>query len=66
MNWCREHGLSLFLGGLWMALTVLAFALREGPLQQYLQNLAGDSFGAFIIVVATKWLIEKGSAESND
>jgi hypothetical protein len=62
----HDHSLSIFLGSLWIVLTVLAFTLTEGPVQSYLHNLAGDAFGAFIIVLSTKWLIERGSAESKD
>ena len=60
----REHGLSVFLGFLWVTLTVLAFTIEEGKVQNYLHNLAGDTFGAVLIVMATKYLIERGSAES--
>ena len=60
----REHSLSLFLGALWVALTLAAFTLQDGPVQEYIHNLAGDAFGAFLIVVATKYFIERGSAES--
>ena len=33
-------------------------------MQNFFHNLAGDTFGAFLIVMATKYLIERGSAES--
>ena len=65
-RWLHDHSLSIFLGFLWIAITVVAFMLPEGSVQQYLHNLAGDAFGAFVIVMSTKWLIEKGSAESKD
>lgn len=60
----RDHSLSLVLTGLWWGLTAAAFLLPEGPAQEYLHNLSGDAFGAFVIVVLTKWLRERGSAES--
>jgi len=63
-TWFHDHGLSLVAGGLWIALTVLAFALPDGSVQEYLHNLAGDAFGVTLVVVATKYLRERGSAES--
>ena len=63
-KWLKDHSLSLVLTAIWAALTVAAFVLPDGALQDYLHNLAGDAFGAVLIVVATKYFIERGSAES--
>lgn len=63
----REHGLSIFLSVLFIAFSSCSFYLNTDAQkwwQQYLQNLSGDTFGALLIVIATKYLIEKGSAES--
>ena len=63
-TWLKDHSLSLVLASLWLTLTALAFVLPDGSVQDYLHNLAGDAFGAVLIVVATKYFIERGSAES--
>jgi bifunctional non-homologous end joining protein LigD len=60
-----SHSLSIALG-LWVGLSILSFLLPEGSLQGYVQNLAGDAFGAAVIVVATKFFIERGSPESKE
>jgi hypothetical protein len=62
--WLHNHGLSIGLCALWLALTAVSFVIDKSSVQNYIQNLTGDAFGAFIIVVATKYLVEKGSAES--
>lgn len=64
IKWVKEHSLGIVLTGLWFGLTGAAFLMPEGPVQQYVQNIAGDSYGAWVIVILSKWLIEKGSAES--
>jgi hypothetical protein len=67
-EWLSEHGLSLFLCAIWFSLSTAAFVLTDKEwqeaVQEYLHNLAGDAFGATLIVMATKYLRERGSAES--
>jgi hypothetical protein len=67
MAFLREHSLSIALALLWGALTVASYFPENGSwLSQTLIGYAGDVFGAFLIVMATKWLIERGSPQSKD
>lgn len=60
-----KHGLSLALAALWVALLVVSWATKDDEwVTQLVANHAGDAFGALLIVVATKFLVERGSAES--
>lgn len=59
----KEHSLSIFLLSL-MAITGIGSWITGAELRDVLSNLLGDSYGAFIIVVLTKWFRERGSAES--
>lgn len=61
----RRHSLSIVLVGIWLALTA-ASAIPEPDswVAVTLANLAGDAFGALLVVVATKYFIERGSAAS--
>lgn len=62
----KEHSLSLFLLSLFITTSLISFSISESDtwLSDYIQNLSGDTFGGLLIVVATKYLIERGSAES--
>ena len=64
IRWFKEHSLSLVLTAIWWVLTAVDFLLPESTVQQYLGDLSGDAFGAWLVVVLTKWFTEKGSAES--
>lgn len=64
MRILREHSLSIvlvllmvgwFIGAIWQGVDAA----------DMLSNLFGDTYGAFVIVVATKWFREIGSKESN-
>lgn len=67
-TFCRcfyEHSLSIFLTALFASFSFWSFLLEEGGAEQsYVQNLAGDTFGALLVVVATKYFMEKGSPQS--
>ena len=61
----RRHGLSLTVG--LIVLTWLGLYLRSDPethLGAFFGNATADWLGTFVIVVATKYLHEIGSAES--
>lgn len=60
----RAHSLSLVLLGLTLALKAGSYALDTGWWQDTLGGLGDDTWGALVIVVATKYFWEKGSAES--
>jgi hypothetical protein len=63
----REHSFSIFLFILWIVLSLSSYWTKDEEwLTQFLANHAGDAFGAFLIVLATKYFIERGSAESKD
>ena len=64
-EWLHEHGLSLVIGALWIGLTVVGLLLPE-KVMEYAHGLAHDTFGALVIVIATKYFIERGSAESRE
>lgn len=67
MGWFRRHGLSLVLGSIWLGLLAASGLPEENSwLAAVLENHAGDAFGALLIVLATKRLIEVGSAESKN
>jgi hypothetical protein len=67
MGFLRDHSLSIILAVLWVALSLASYWTRDDEwLTQFLANHAGDSFGALLIVIATKYFIERGSAESKD
>jgi hypothetical protein len=66
MRWLHNHSLSIALCSLWIVLTIISFSIKNSEVQNYVHNLSGDAFGAFVIVMATKYFIEKGSAESKD
>lgn len=65
-----KHGLSIILFCLWKLLTWLSYFTKPSsePLSDWLSaifaNMAGDAFGALLIVLATKYFYEIGSAES--
>ncbi len=68
MKWLREHSLSIVLAGMWLGISVFAWLIAsEWKWEDYFQGLAHDAYGAFVIVVATKYFVERGkrpSAES--
>ena len=63
MKSVKEHSLSIVL--LLIMLGWLVLALWRGiDAADLLSNLFADTYGALIIVVATKWFTERGSKES--
>lgn len=66
MKFLKNHSLSIFLGLLWVGLSIAAFLLPEGSIREFVHGHATASFGAFVVVLATKWLYEKGSAQSKE
>ena len=64
MKFLRDHSLSLVIAAMWLALTLVAAAPLPQWWQDYFQGLAHDTFGALVIVIATKYFIEKGSTQS--
>lgn len=59
----REHSLSIVL--LLLMAGYLAGAIYKGvAMADVLSNLFGDTYGALVIVLATKWFKERGSVES--
>jgi hypothetical protein len=64
VRFLREHSLSIVLGGFAIGFEVISAVLSEGWWRDFLLNYSGDAFGAWLIVVMSKWFIERGSAES--
>lgn len=65
-SFLREHSLSLAIGTLLVFLLLVGYLLPSS-MEEHAQNFFGmghDTFGALIIVVFTKYLRERGSAES--
>lgn len=65
LAFCRRHGLGITLAALWLA-SLIAAVLAGATLADLLANYSGDAFGALLIVMLTKWLIERGSSQSKD
>lgn len=61
--WVGEHSLSLVLGVI-MAVTLVRSLMVGANGADIWSNLFGDTWGAFLIVVTTKYGRERGSAES--
>lgn len=67
-SFLEEHSLSLAIATLLVVLLVVGY-LMPTSMEEHAQNsfgLAHDTFGALIIVVFTKYLRERGSAESRE
>jgi hypothetical protein len=65
MRFLVAHSLSLALAAVWLALLAACYATRDTVwLYDLIANHAGDTFGALLVVVATKFLFERGSAAS--
>ncbi len=65
MKWLQRHSLGVIL----LALTLgngLGLLIHGGELRDFFNAFLGDSYGAFIIVIASKWFREEGSAESKE
>jgi hypothetical protein len=63
-----DHALSLVVGTLWIALLAWSYGSFDGTTTEWLSERAGghsdDTFGALLIIIATKWLRERGSPQS--
>lgn len=64
-----EHGLSVFLIAIYCVFQAFAVVLSGNPMSRdfwlaLFQGHADDTWGAIVIVLATKSLYEKGSAAS--
>lgn len=78
MRWVKDHGLSLAIAGIMLVQTIAVLLLgyelwlveQQHPnfwvwwSFEYHNSLVADVFGALLLVVLTKRLREKGSAES--
>lgn len=61
----RQHSLSLVLAAIWFVLSGASAVPDQGTwFAQILANMAGDAFGALLVVIATKYFIERGSPQS--
>ena len=65
----QEHGLSIAIVAIWLALLALSlWRWEEGPAKWINERAGGhsdDAFGAMLLVLLTKWLREKNSSASN-
>lgn len=66
MKVLREHGLSVAVAALYAAFKVGAVFTTPEDAFWYatLHGHSDDAFGALLIIVATKWFRERGSAAS--
>ena len=60
----EKHSLSIVSVGIFSVLTIATALSPEGYWRTMIGNMAGDAFGVSMIVILTKWLTEKDSAES--
>lgn len=60
----KEHSLSLVLAGITIALKTAGYIAPEGYWQDSLNGFGDDAWGAFLIILCTKYFIEQGSPES--
>lgn len=64
MKTLYEHSLSIVIGCIWLTLLGVGYLMPNDKIQEYLYGLSHDAFGALVIVIATKYFIERGSKES--
>lgn len=62
----HDHSLSLVLAGMTIAFKLTGGLLPDGYWQDFCQGFGDDTWGAFVVVVATKYFMEKGSPQSDD
>lgn len=66
----KEHSLSLFVISIWLGLIIGSATLFEEDWYAWWSERAGghsdDAFGALLLVLLTKWFVERGSEESKD
>ena len=62
----HEHSLSLVLAAITIGLKISGAFAPEGYWQDTFNGFGDDSWGAFLIIVCTKYFIERGSPESKD
>lgn len=69
-SWWQEHSLSLFLAAVLVVQTGgWAVAKLAGPTWdewagEWLLSILADTYGALLLVLASKWFFERGSSES--
>lgn len=68
MRLLRHHGLSLVVAFVWLVFILASWFLFDGTAAEWWSERAGghadDSFGALLVIVLSKWLRERGSAQS--
>ena len=68
MKWVRDHSLSLILFVIWSSLVAASWYVPPDWhwVAQRVGGAADGTFGVLVIVIFTKWFIERGSAESRE
>lgn len=73
MKWIDKHSLAMSLIALTMGLSVLSsvaathnWVIWSVQMDDFLDNRSAEAWGAFLIVVVSKWFREEGSPESKD
>jgi hypothetical protein len=65
MRWLRDHSLTLVLLAIMAASLVYSLAV-DAEAKDIASNVFGDTWGAFLIVVVTKWFTERGGHPSTE
>ncbi len=66
LSWhLKEHSLSIVLALLTIFFKVGAALMDDGYWKDFFQGFGDDTWGAFVVVVATKYFIEIGSPQSS-
>ncbi len=65
MRWLRDHSLTLVLLAIMAASLVYSLAV-DAEAKDIASNVFGDTWGAFLIVVVTKWGRERGRQPSEE
>lgn len=72
-SWLQRHSLSIFLLGLALGFSLLSgvaatneWQVASVQVDDFADNRSAESFGAFLVTVATKWFREENSAQSKE